>query len=47
MASSFLSEPEPTAATRALYAGDRSGRYVMNLSRMWAHQPAGTTCCSP
>ena len=41
MASSFLSEPEPTAATRALYAGDQERvGYVMNLSRMWAHQPA-------
>ena len=40
MASSFLSEPEPTSASQALYDGDteRVG-FVMNLSRMWAHQP--------
>ena len=41
MASSFLSEPEPTPEIQALYDIDR-GRigFVMNLSRMWAHQPA-------
>jgi uncharacterized peroxidase-related enzyme len=41
MSSSFLTEPEPNAATEALYAGDRERvGYVMNLSRMWAHHPA-------
>ena len=40
MASSFLSEPEPTVAIEALYAADRERLgFVMNLSRMWAHQP--------
>ena len=41
MSSSFLTEPEPNAATEALYAGDQERvGYVMNLSRMWAHHPA-------
>jgi uncharacterized peroxidase-related enzyme len=41
VSSSFLTEPEPNAATEALYAGDQERvGYVMNLSRMWAHHPA-------
>ena len=41
MSSSFLTEPEPNAASEALYAGDQERvGYVMNLSRMWAHHPA-------
>ena len=38
--SSFLSEPESTPATQALYDGDLEGDgYVMNLTRVWAHHP--------
>ena len=39
MASSFLSEPEQTPETQALYDVDKERvGYVMNLSRVWAHQ---------
>lgn len=40
MAHSFLTEPEPSPETQALYDGDIGQvGYVMNLSRMWAHNP--------
>ncbi|MFC7493136.1 MULTISPECIES: carboxymuconolactone decarboxylase family protein [unclassified Nocardioides] len=36
----FLSEPEMTPRVRAIYDGDvESDGYVMNLSRVWAHDP--------
>ena len=36
----FLELPQPTAAARRLYADDVDGLgYVMNLSRLWGHQP--------
>jgi uncharacterized peroxidase-related enzyme len=37
----FLAVPEPTAAAERIYAADvEQFGFVMNLSRMWAHQPA-------
>ena len=39
---SFLAEPAPTDRTRALYDEDTSDLgYVMNASKLWAHQPDG------
>ena len=39
--SSFLSEPELSEHAQRLYDDDRNGLgYVMNASRLWAHQPA-------
>jgi alkylhydroperoxidase family enzyme len=36
----FLDDPEPTADVRRMYDDDVEQRgYVMNLSRVWAHQP--------
>ena len=36
----FLGIPQPTAAVRRLYDDDVDGLgYVMNLSRLWGHQP--------
>lgn len=38
---SFLEAPEPDAAARAIFAEDVGEiGYVMNASRIWAHQPA-------
>jgi uncharacterized peroxidase-related enzyme len=38
---SFLSDPEPSAGAQRLYDDDLEGDgYVMNLTRVWAHQPA-------
>jgi alkylhydroperoxidase family enzyme len=37
----FLAEPPSTPQAQALYDDDRADPgYVMNLSRLWAHQPA-------
>jgi alkylhydroperoxidase family enzyme len=37
---SFLAEPPPAPEVERLYDADRSGMgYVMNLTRLWGHQP--------
>ena len=37
----FLASPEPSAAAQAMFDEDMSDvGYVMNVSRLWAHQPA-------
>jgi hypothetical protein len=42
MTGSFLEEPPMTPPVRALYDEDITGTgYVWNVSRLWAHQPAG------
>ena len=36
----YLSEPPPSPAAEAMYAGDRTAMgYVMTGSRLWAHVP--------
>jgi alkylhydroperoxidase family enzyme len=43
-AAGFLSAPEPTAEAQLLLDEDVAGLgYVMNLSRLWAYQPASRT----
>ena len=38
---SFLAEPPASPEVERLYDADTSGQgYVMNLTRLWAHQPA-------
>ncbi len=38
----FLSEPTPSEAVSAMYDSDRAGYgFVMNLTHLWAHLPAG------
>jgi alkylhydroperoxidase family enzyme len=39
---SFLSDPEPSAQVQRLYDDDLAGDgFVMNLTRVWAHDPDG------
>ena len=46
-ATSFLTDPEPTDEVRRLYDEDLDGDgYVMNLTRVWAHVPAGRDAIS-